>query len=365
MTVKLDGVDKTGQKITLTESGSHTLKYTWRDPYNYGAAAVAYAPIFTAVEITDYADGGLGDATVYNSKTESKPSNFGKESGNPYINGAATTATEPCVYENYGLCWKSNKGSDISEQKNQVCYKYTDNAGKTSYYYICYLYEAHKCPSCIPSGTMITLADGSKKAVERLGDDDRVLAFNHETGCFESAGIAFLENDGVKDYTVVNLGFSDRTQTRLIYEHGYFDLDLMKYVYIREGNFDEYIGHRFFKEDGTSAVLEKAWVSRERVGCYSFPSEYHLNFVADGFLSMPGGISGMFNIFEYNEDLSFNKEKMEADIEKYGLFEYSDFEKYMSREEWSKYPAAYLKVALGKGLITYGEVESLLERYVK
>lgn len=41
-------------------------------------------------------------------------------------------------------------------------------------------------------------------------------------------------------------------------------------------------------------------------------------------LSMPGGIIGLFNIFEYeNESLKYNIKKKNDDIRKYGLLDYS------------------------------------------
>ena len=191
--------------------------------------------------------------------------------------------------------------------------------------------------------------------------------FNHEVGLFETAGIIFFEVDGIADYNIVNLEFSDGSSTRLIYEHGYFDLDLMRYVYIREDNYADYIGHRFAKVNGsgfTSVTLTDAFVTQEHTGCFSFPSIYHLNFIADDFLSMPGGITGMFNFFAYGPDLKYDEAAMAADIATYGLMTYEDFADYMSYEEFSMYPAQYLSVALGKGLMTQEWLEYLIGRYV-
>ena len=218
---------------------------------------------------------------------------------------------------------------------------------------------------------MITMADGTKKPVEEVTVDDEVLVFNHETGEFDTAGIIFTEADGIADYNVVNLEFSDGSVTRLIYEHGYFDLDLMEYVYIREDNFTDFIGHEFVKvtEDadgyGTeSVVLTDAYVTVENTGSFSFPSVYHLNFIADDFLSMPGGITGMFNIFAYGEDLKYDEDAKAADIALYGLLSYEDFADFMTYEEYSMYPAPYLSVSLGKGLMTPEWLEYLIDRYV-
>ena len=51
------------------------------------------------------------------------------------------------------------------------------------------------------------------------------------------------------------------------------------------------------------------YVTEEVTGCFSFPTEYHLNFFADEFLSMPGGIQGMFNFFDYDQNLKYDEAK--------------------------------------------------------
>ena len=221
--------------------------------------------------------------------------------------------------------------------------------------------------TCIPSGSMITLADGTKKPVEDITASDRVLVFNHETGSLEAANIIFTEADGVADYSIINLGFSDGSTTRLIFEHGYFDLDLMRYVYIHEDNYNNFIGHRFAKLSGggiEAVTLTDAWLSVEHTGCFSFVTVYHLNFIADDFLSMPGACTGMMNFFSYDANLKYNEAEIAEDIETYGLMSYEDFADIMSYEEYSVFPAQYIAISLGKGLMTQEWLEYLIAHYV-
>ena len=216
--------------------------------------------------------------------------------------------------------------------------------------------------SCVAEGTLITLADGTKKKVEDLTLSDQLLIFNHETGKYDVASINFIENDGRKMYNIINLKFSNGVTSRVIYEHGYFDLDLNKYVYIRENTYKQYIGHRFYSENGV-VTLDDAYMTTEMTGCYSLVTSYHLNYFTDGVLSMPGGISGLFNIFEYDEDLKFNQEDMKLAIDEFGLFEYEDFAEYVSKEEFDSYPTKYLKISMGRGLMTWEDIEYLIARY--
>lgn len=225
--------------------------------------------------------------------------------------------------------------------------------------------------NCIAAGTLITLADGTQKKVEDLKPDDLLLVFNHETGKYESANIILVDDDGWKEYDVLNLVFSDGSYVKVIYAHGFFDLDLNKYVYVDYYNYNEFIGHRFAVTDVVNGKyiqrevkLEEAYVAVEYVGCYSPITVYHMNYFTNGLLSMPAGIEGFFNIFEYNEDMTFNTEKMNADIEKYGLYTYEDFAEYVPYDFYCAFPAHYLKVSVGKGYMTYEQILALIDRYL-
>lgn len=226
---------------------------------------------------------------------------------------------------------------------------------------------AEEDKSCVVSGTLLTLADGTQKKVEDILDTDMLLVFNHETGKFEASPIIFVDRDEWKNYNIVNLEFSNGTKTRLIYEHGYFNLTLNKYVYITEANYQDYIGHEFAFYDGdkvNSVTLTNSYITSEYVGCYSPVTAYHLNYFVDGMLSMPGGIEGLFNIFEYNDDMTYDIEKMNEDIEKYGLYTYEDFKDYLPYEVYLAFPGPYLKVSVEKGYITFEEIIGYIEQYL-
>lgn len=224
--------------------------------------------------------------------------------------------------------------------------------------------------SCVAAGTLITLADGTQKKVEDIVETDILLVFDHETGKYVESAITFIERDGWDYYNVINLEFSNGTKTRLIYEHGLFDLTLNKYVYIDESNYQSFVGHKFamMGENGNAyetVTLEKAYITNEYTGCFSLVTVYHLNYFIDGLFSMPGGISGLFNYFEYGEGLKYDEEKMQADIEKYGLFTYEDFEGYIPYEIYEYvFPAKYYKVSIGKGLMTWEDILEMIERYL-
>lgn len=224
---------------------------------------------------------------------------------------------------------------------------------------------------CLIEGTLITLADGTKKKVEDITSNDILLVFNHETGRYDFARVIFNDSEMYQLFTIINLKFSNGKIIKVISEHGFFDLDLMKYVYITENDYKDYVGHRFYSAewDGTTykeneVILEDAYITTEMTRCYSPVTEYHLNYFVEDLLSMPGGIEGLFNIFDYDSTLKYDEEKMNSDIEKYGLFSYEDFKDLVPYEIYCLFPTKYFKVAIAKNLLTMEQIQYYIDRYL-
>ena len=231
-----------------------------------------------------------------------------------------------------------------------------------------YTFYATGDASCLAAGTLVTLADGTVKKIEDVLLTDKVLAFDHETGQFVAADIMLIEtHNGWGYYDIINAQFSNGTTVRIINEHGFFDLTLNKYVYITEDNYSEFIGHEFAFVNGTdieTVTLEKVFITNEYTGIYNIVTKYHLNCLSDGLLSMSGSMEGTFNIFEYGDGLKYDEEKMQADIEKYGLFTYEDFAAHVPKEVFDMFPAQYFKVSIGKGYTTYEDLLALADEYL-
>ena len=222
--------------------------------------------------------------------------------------------------------------------------------------------------SCLAPGTLITLADGTHKAVEDLTGDEMLLVWDMETGTFGSAPIVFVDSELTGHYEVITLTFSDDTTVEVISEHGFWDADLNEYVYLDE-NAEDYIGHSFLKQSGnimTEVTLTDVDISAEITEAYSPVTYGHLCYYVNGMLSMPGGIDGLFNIFDVDPDtLTIDEESYAADIAEYGLYTYEEFSEIfpVGEEVFEAFNGRYLKVAVGKGLITPDRIGELIERY--
>ena len=221
---------------------------------------------------------------------------------------------------------------------------------------------------CVTPDTLITLADGTQVRVDSLTGNEMLLVWNLETGMLDYAPILVIDRDDMAEFEVIYLHFSDGTVVKVIYEHGFWDYDLNKYVYI-DANARDYIGHYFAKQNGDE--LEKVQlvdveIKTELTTAWSPVTVGHLCYFVNGMLSMPGGVGGLFNIFEVDEEtMTYDYEAMAKDIETYGLFTYEELNAIcpVSEELFNVAGGAYLKISIGKGNLTMEELIAMINRY--
>ena len=285
---------------------------------------------------------------------------FVAASSNGLVNSGNSARTIPVSYT-----FKDNNNGDVltfshtwsvAENKNNQ-YKYSDFCNGTL--------TKLEDPSCIITGTLMTMADGTQKPVEDLKIGDMLLVFNHITGELEAAPVIFNTHSGdaYDYYDVLNLQFSNGTEVEIVESHGFFDMTLMQYVYIDYENYTDFIGHEFYSY-GEKLTLTNAFIEEEYTAIYCPVTYFHMNSFANGMLNtpnIPGGITGLVNYFEYDPDLKYNEEAMKKDIEKYGLYTYADFSDYISEAAYNSSPAVHLKVAVGKGMITFEQILDVIE----
>lgn len=218
--------------------------------------------------------------------------------------------------------------------------------------------------SCVIEGTMITLADGTRVPVEDLKGDEMLLVWNLITGTYDIAPIVFIDVDDAMSYNVITLFFSNGTTVGVVTEHGFFDIEEARYVYIDEYNCLDYIGHHFMSEDGTIVTLDNAIIDEQIIRTYSPVTFAHLNYYVNGMLSMPGGISGIFNIFDVDtESMKYDEVQMALDLETYGALTFEDYQDMITLDMYYAFNGEWLNVAIGKGLITWEDIAYLAGRY--
>ena len=215
------------------------------------------------------------------------------------------------------------------------------------------------------------MANGTQVRVDSLTGNEQLLVWNLKTGKYEAAPIVFVDSEAAEECTVVHLYFSDGSDVKVLYEHGFFDLDLGKYVYIDANNYADYVGHRFVTEGDISkdtwnvVTLDEVKLETEVTTAWSPVTFEHLCYYTNGVLSMPGGIEGLFNIFEVDtETMTYDAEKMAQDIAAYGLLTLEDFGGMIPQAAFDAFNGQYLNIAISKGLLTWEDIAAMAERYV-
>lgn len=211
--------------------------------------------------------------------------------------------------------------------------------------------------SCLASGTLITMADGTQKPIEDIRVGDMVMTWSFWRGRYEPQPVLLFWDHGDSDYEVLSLQFSDGTKLRMIDEHSFFDADINDYVYITPDNVDEYYGHRFIKyedaEEISYVTLEASETVTEYSGCYSIRTAYNENCISDGVLSVT---PRNYLYFTLDNTMTYDAAVMDSDIAQYGLFTYEEWADYCTPAEFEMVNAKYYKVLIGKGIITMDEL---------
>ena len=224
---------------------------------------------------------------------------------------------------------------------------------------------------CFAEGTLITLADGSKKQIELLSNSDVILGFDHETGKLKAVPIAYLDCSAKEILTVIDMVIGD-TNVKVINEHGFFDVDLRKYVTINIDNVDEYLGHRFLKvyidengEEQQEIVTFTSYsVYQEETRWYALVTAFTINHLANDILTISDDLIGLYDYFELDDEYKYDTVQKEQDILTYGLFVYDDWKEYVTIEQFYAFNCHYLKVSVGKGLLTEDRIFYYINRYV-
>ena len=227
--------------------------------------------------------------------------------------------------------------------------------------------------SCVADGTLITLADGTQKAVEDLDGTEMLLVWNMKTGAFDVAPILFIDNHGVGTYDVTRLYFSDGTDVKVIWEHGFWSATQNKYVYITDGNAEQFLGEWFNKQitnpngstSWTTVQLVNVVRSQEITNAWSPITFSHLNYYVNGMLSVPAKTGALTNIFYVDETtMQICQVSYLADIAQYGLFDYAtDFAEILPIELFVAFNVQYLKVSIGKGIMTQEDLDDLIAEF--
>ncbi len=335
---------------SITPSGNTTLYAVWAQ----------YKIVYQA-----------GNYGTFSESATSNTVNYGKNA--TVTLNAGTNYAEPTLSSTTHSFdgWALTSGGD---------YSYTGSSSVTitslstynSSTYTATLYADYSNGLCVLPGTLITLGDGSKVNVENLTVEDEVLVWDFDTNNYTSIPLAFIHFGAQNKYKIISLAFDNGTNLDIAMEHGLFDLESAKYVYITAENVNEYVGHSFMYQDSDSTWNSTKLVSynidNQETTVYGPVSYSHLAFFANDVLTMPGDIYGLFNYFDVDVDydnqiLAYNQEKKQADIARYGLFTIDDLGDLITPFMFDAFNGQYLNVSIQKGLLNWEEIQRMAHTY--
>lgn len=142
--------------------------------------------------------------------------------------------------------------------------------------------------ACFVEGTLITLADGSRKAVEDITYDDDLLVWNFYEGKFDTAKPTWIMP--VKQAPEYNkLTFANGSELKLVGSggnigyHRIYNDDAKCFTHT--GVPDTQIGCNTFTDDGVFTKLISQEVVKEPVNYYNIITEKHYNLFTNGILT--------------------------------------------------------------------------------
>ena len=289
-----------------------------------------------------------------------------------YNKGVANAITAASLFYSNGAALDSSTAKAIVDKLVSTGWLTQDTKNKINNAYDQAYNSNDDGGGCYAKGTLITVADGTQKAVEDIKVGDSVLVFNHLTGELDVSPISYVFHDGEKEYEVLKLQFGDAADVEVLFEHGFFDVDSKEYVLINPENAKDFVGHRFYRVTAKNGAYDKEIVTltdyqvyTSQTECYAVVTAGHINSFANSMLSVTDDIKGLYNIFALDEDMKYDAQKMEEDIQKYGLFSYEDWKDFVSEEEFAAFNGAFLKVSIGKGLVTQDEIVGYIEKFLK
>jgi len=211
---------------------------------------------------------------------------------------------------------------------------------------------------CIAKGTLITMADGSQKAIEDINMFDVVSSYSFYNGAVSENYVISIEKTKSTAYTELVVSLSDGNKITIANSHSLFDMNRRCYFEIDSDNYKDQIGKYIMVFD--SGKISKAKITSiscaEKIGdYYSIITSRDYNVIAENMLTVNPVVTDT-TLFEVDSTYKYDSEKMAKDITRYGLYSYSDWSDYCTEDMFDAFNAKYFKPAVEKGLISIDEI---------
>lgn len=135
---------------------------------------------------------------------------------------------------------------------------------------------------CLVAGTLITLANGTKKKIEDLTYEDELLVWDFDKGSMASAKPLWLQKEQkAEKYNL--LKFSDGNVLKTINQHRILNIEKGKFTYPMTD--ETPIGTTTLNDKGEKVKLVSKEIVEEKVTYYNLITKYHMNAFTGGILT--------------------------------------------------------------------------------
>lgn len=174
--------------------------------------------------------------------------------------------------------------------------------------------------SCFVEGTLITLADGTQKPIEKLTYADELLTWDFDNGCQSIARIAQLQrNQRTRHYN--RLVLEDGTELYTVFNHSWFNVTKNRFTRTMEATD---INDEIMTINGPKKLVSKEQlVDDNHVWYYNLITENNICCYANGILTG----NHFCNIYPVSNMTYIKEERI--------LNQYSDFAPYCSEETFN------------------------------
>lgn len=223
---------------------------------------------------------------------------------------------------------------------------------------------------CFAKGSDILVPGFMTKKIEELSLGDYVLTFNQFSGRFKKERIAYYEHQYNKSFAKISLTFDDNKKIELITAHCLLNYDTRKFDLINEDNAHSFVGNKYLyydmlKRKFCAGKLVHVEIVHEITESYTIVTEHSLTHFLGNFMAMTDGIEGFYNYLSLNDSFAFDKKELQNDIINYGLYTYHEFADYMSKYEFRAFQIPYLKISVGKNMLTKEKIISYINMYLR
>lgn len=136
--------------------------------------------------------------------------------------------------------------------------------------------------SCLIAGTLVTLANGTKKKIEDLTYEDELLVWDFDNACMASAKPLWLQKEQkAEKYNL--LKFSDGNVLKTINQHRILNIEKGKFTYPMTD--ETPIGTTTLNDKGEKVKLVSKEIVEEKVTYYNLITKYHMNAFTGGILT--------------------------------------------------------------------------------